>query len=474
MTDYDSATVQNGDTFDADNANIKGTLNVLSGGQAQLIPSGLSGDDGSTVTAALVQIQKGGLFVGQRVVLSPVANNGLIVATVEDEQSEPLEITGNVSGDGSMEIGNAFPESFLYSEGAHLQLDEASNNSVLFDDKHGTLILRQPEIFSGTITPFGVDDPIVLPTVNFSSVTGVSYAGTPSGGTLTVDQNGTSFGLKFAGSFYAVNFGVTNNIGDPKGSTVISLNNVQQVADTTGNAEAIARIYLAAFGRPPDLDGLQSYTAQVDGGTLSLAQVAATAPSSYEFQARYGSLSNADFVTQLYKNADGRTPDPGGLAAYTNTLDAGTSRGAVLLDIAESGEARLHAVAAGDAGDANDTTVYRLYEAVDGRAPDSAGQIAYSGALASGQSVQQIAGDMLDSQEFEGKYGTPDNTTFVTNLYHNLLGRAPDTPGLNSYVNDLAGGESRSSLVASFSSSSEARSVTAYPTHDGFVSVTTL
>ena len=397
-----------------------------------------------------------------------------------------LQLSGDVSGTGLLEVGTATPfliisaGQYIYYASA-IDLGGASANSVTFDDQHGSLVLEEPTQFSGTITPTGDGDEIDLAGVQLKSVTGTSYSGDASGGTLTIDENGTTLNLKFAGAFTESSFtlstgpkplfdGVT--LTAPSLAVIVKSGqpvdpNIQQLPDPTGNAESIARIYLAAFNRAPDLAGLQSYTSQVDAGTLSLKQVAETAPTSSEFLADYGALSNADFVTQLYKNADGRTPDPGGLAAYTNTLDAGTSRGTVLLDIAESGESRLHSV--GVAGDANDAAVYRLYEAIDGRAPDPAGQIAYSGALASGQSLDQIAGSMLGDTEFAGKYGTPDNTTFVTNLYHNLLGRAPDTPGLNSYVNDLAGGESRSSVVASFSSSNEARSVTSAATHDGFV-----
>ncbi len=241
------------------------------------------------------------------------------------------------------------------------------------------------------------------------------------------------------------------------------------VFDATGNAEAVARLYLAAYNRAPDPAGLLSYTRQADAGTISLAQIAAAAPTSPQFLSTYGALSNVQFVTQLYENADGRAPDPGGLAAYTGALADGQMRGQVLLAIAESPEARLHGVAV--AGDANDATVTRLYEAINARAPDPGGQITYASALDNGQSVQQIAAAMLAGPEYAAEFGSPGNAAFVTELYANLLGRAPDPGGLASYTADLAGGQSRAQLVAGFVGSDEARLVTAPLTHQGYVSV---
>lgn len=250
------------------------------------------------------------------------------------------------------------------------------------------------------------------------------------------------------------------------------------VFDASGNAEAIARIYLAAYGQAPDLAGLLAYTQQADAGTVSLAQIAAAAPISAQFLAA-GTLTDAQFVTKLYQDADGRAPDAGGLAAYTQALAAGQTRGQVLLAIAESPEARVHSQSV--AGNANDATITRLYEAIDARAPDPGGLAAYGAALDAGQSVAQIAAAMLASPEYASRFEMPggefqvgmppDNTVFVTELYQNLLGRAPDAGGLASYTAALAGGETRAQLVAGFVASDEARLATAPLTHLGYVSL---
>ncbi|MGI3776324.1 MAG: DUF4214 domain-containing protein, partial [Janthinobacterium lividum] len=240
------------------------------------------------------------------------------------------------------------------------------------------------------------------------------------------------------------------------------------VFDPSGNAEAIARVYLAAYGQAPDLAGLLTYTQEADAGTVSLAQIAAAAPVSAQFLAG-GALGDAQFVARLYQDADGRAPDAGGLAGYVQALASGQSRGQVLLAIAESPEARVHSQAV--AGDANDATVARLYEAIDGRAPDPGGLAAYGGALDGGQGVAQVAAAMLASPEYAARFGAPSDAAFVGALYRNLLGRAPDAGGLAGYTAALAGGEARARLVAGFVDSGEARLATAGVTHLGYVSL---
>ena len=246
--------------------------------------------------------------------------------------------------------------------------------------------------------------------------------------------------------------------------------------DASGTAEDIARIYLAAYSRAPDLAGLLSYTEAVQSGTMTLLQVADGAAASSRIGANIVTginlnllpLSNSLFLYYVYAGADGRDPDPGGLAAYTAALQNGQSRGQVLLSIAESPEAQVHSLAT--AGDANVATITQLYEAIDGRAPDVGGLIGYTSALDAGQSIAQIATAMLAGSEYASSFGSPTNSVFVTDLYHNLLARVPDAGGLASYTAALNAGESRAQLVAGFINSDEAKLITAPLTHLGYVS----
>lgn len=87
---------------------------------------------------------------------------------------------------------------------------------------------------------------------------------------------------------------------------------------------AIARLYFAAFGRSADSAGLilqlQAVRAQPQlpgtAGSLNVGVVSAGLASSAEFTARYGTLSDADFIRTVYQNALGRQPDAATLNSY--------------------------------------------------------------------------------------------------------------------------------------------------------------
>jgi V8-like Glu-specific endopeptidase len=99
---------------------------------------------------------------------------------------------------------------------------------------------------------------------------------------------------------------------------------------------------------------------------------------------------------------------------------------------------------------------YRLYQAAFDRAPDVPGLGFQMRALDDGLSLSLLAGNFLQSPEFAATYGSLDNTQFVTQLYQNVLHRAPDQGGLAYHVNDLtANGYSRADVLTHFSESPE-------------------
>lgn len=122
-----------------------------------------------------------------------------------------------------------------------------------------------------------------------------------------------------------------------------------------------------------------------------------------------------------------------------------------------------------------------FYQAVLGRQPDLPGleywQHAYSSAVASGMAgstaLQNIAQNFINSTEFLTRFpsasapsdqGGPNDTAFVTALYENVLGRAPDSGGLNYWVqaihdaevnNGLTGLQARTNILLAFTGSTE-------------------
>jgi hypothetical protein len=98
---------------------------------------------------------------------------------------------------------------------------------------------------------------------------------------------------------------------------------------------------------------------------------------------------------------------------------------------------------------------WRLYQAAFDRAPDLHGLGYQMNAMDNGLSLQHVATHFLESPEFQAKYGALSDTAFVTQLYENVLHRAPEQAGLEYHVAHLANGAPRSDILAGFSESPE-------------------
>ncbi len=237
--------------------------------------------------------------------------------------------------------------------------------------------------------------------------------------------------------------------------------------DRLSGAEAsIYRLYGATLGRAPDVGGFTAWTAQLQKG-VPLDSIAAGFVGSPEFQQRYGSLNNSQFVTLLYNNVLHRDPDAAGYAGWLAMLNGGMSRTGVVTGFSESAEytgstelvsrAFATSVLHGDfVGE-----IYRLYGATLGRTPAPIEMENWAPAATQGYSLADLTSFFTGSTEFQQRYGSLDNNGFVTLLYNNVLGRAPDSAGLSGWVGLLNGGASRETVTMGFSESAEYRSDTA-------------
>jgi V8-like Glu-specific endopeptidase len=237
--------------------------------------------------------------------------------------------------------------------------------------------------------------------------------------------------------------------------------------DPTGNAEEIARLYGVAFGRSADLSGLNYWTAAIDSCSLQLDNVSMAFVNSAEFQDRYGSLSNQNFVEQLYQNALGRTGDASGVAYWTGELNAGMSKGTVLVDFSDSFEYRQDSQAT--IGDKDMSEVYRLYQAAFDTTPDEGGWEYWTGVLDAGASPLQVAQSMAASAQFSLMFEGLSAAGKVNLLYENTFHQAGDAAGVNYWTGQLNAGVSMGQVLLGFSDSLENRIATAGATHDGWV-----
>ncbi len=105
-----------------------------------------------------------------------------------------------------------------------------------------------------------------------------------------------------------------------------------------GHSDAVARLYVAAFGRTPEINGFNFWVDAYATAQWSLPDMADFFIDSAEFEQRFGAVDNTDFVTQLYANVLDRAPDAGGLAHWVGELADGLERWELLLRFSESPE----------------------------------------------------------------------------------------------------------------------------------------
>jgi hypothetical protein len=137
--------------------------------------------------------------------------------------------------------------------------------------------------------------------------------------------------------------------------------NIRESDDHKDHVDPAVRLYSAYFLRTPDAAGLKYWIGQLRNGR-SLIWVSDFFSQSPEFQRRYGSLTNAQFIDLIYENILGRDGDRNGIAFWNDQLDRGLrSRGDVMVGFSESPEYKE--------ATANEVHVAVLYALLLGRAP---------------------------------------------------------------------------------------------------------
>jgi hypothetical protein len=151
------------------------------------------------------------------------------------------------------------------------------------------------------------------------------------------------------------------------------------------------------------------------------------------------------FVNQQYTDFVGRAPTASELSGLRNRLQAGTvAPSAAIAEVSVKPEwATLDPLT-------------RIYYAYFGRPPDSSGLKYWLGKRRSGTKVSAISNQFVNSNEFKNKYGSLSNRAFVQLVYQNVLGRAGDAAGVNSWTAKLdAKTKTRGDVMVQFSESGE-------------------
>lgn len=123
------------------------------------------------------------------------------------------------------------------------------------------------------------------------------------------------------------------NFGDIKGLTVDTLSSLLEAQGE------IARIYSAVLARTPDNDGMHYWIKDyLVNGNNNLKNIAEAFAESKEYQYRFGSETNEDFVEQLYLNVLGREPDAAGFEYWINEINETGDRGGMIVSFSNSEE----------------------------------------------------------------------------------------------------------------------------------------
>ncbi len=105
---------------------------------------------------------------------------------------------------------------------------------------------------------------------------------------------------------------------------------------------AVYRLYCAYFLRYPDQGGFGYWLSEFSSGARDLDDISEFFAVSTEFQTRYGSLTDAQFVDLIYTNILEREPEPTGYNFWLGELQSGNrTRGWLMLFFSQSDEFRI-------------------------------------------------------------------------------------------------------------------------------------
>ena len=153
--------------------------------------------------------------------------------------------------------------------------------------------------------------------------------------------------------------------------------------------------------------------------------------------------TDQSYVTQLYQDLLGRSPDPGGLNTFTTALDQNTmTRTQVVTAMLTSDEGRTH-------------EIEDLYQGLLDRQADPTGLSQSLSFLDSGGTLQQVRAVIVGSDEYFQSRSSSSNDNFLSNLYQNALGRAVDPVGQSLAGQALTAGMDRSKVAAVVFNSAE-------------------
>ncbi len=222
--------------------------------------------------------------------------------------------------------------------------------------------------------------------------------------------------------------------GDIRRGTEVSAGEVIGYNGDSGNAEWTAPHLHFEIYAP---DGANGVVAVNPTPYVDAARVGAGVE-----QERVGPFLNVTVAAdEIYRRLEGRSAGSG----EHDSVRAAVSRGGLKAALAEIAESNPSAA-----------MVDRLYLAFFLRFPDEDGWEHWIDVRADGHRLEDIAEWFAESDEFTNRYGSVDFSTFLDQLYQDVLGRPSDEQGKAYWLDLLADGEvTRGTIVVYFTESTE-------------------
>ncbi|HEV3005414.1 MAG TPA: DUF4214 domain-containing protein, partial [Pirellulales bacterium] len=211
-----------------------------------------------------------------------------------------------------------------------------------------------------------------------------------------------------------------------------------------GSTTSAGTIALSSDGTTFDVAGSHTYTQsgrftatvsiEDDGGTMATA-------TTIVINGHTAADDNSAFVQGAFNNLLNRAADSGSLSAFLSAIANGMSPSAATQAITRSDE-YLEGV------------IQQAYRDYLGRAAESAGLQFWLIQMRHGLTEAQMDSAFIASPEFFDHSGGT-NAAWVTELYFDLLGRAPDAGSLASWLNALSHGADHNTIALGFAASAE-------------------
>ena len=389
------------------------------------------------------------------------------VATVSSAGDSPMGIVSfidgsNTIGTGVLEFAGAHQETTTFST-ASLAPGTHSISAMYFTGTHDpssstpvNLVVRKQDlvptaatiglalaskqaqpagtqvVFESTISPTTPSTTATAPTGTVAFLDGTTTLATAS-----LDSNPAITTSLAVGTFGVSDLSIGVHLitasysGDADYAPIASI--AGQFLIGTDHQRFVAQIYRDLLGREVDAGGLAAWTNALDSGT-TYAQVATLITSSREY--------DGIVVDAFYFDLLGRHAETGGLDAWVDQMQKGLNAQVIRAGILGSDE-YFNRTGPGDLNGTPATFVTALYRTFLGRAPDAGGLNAWLGVLNNDPANRQtVAAGISNSDE--------NQTVIITGFYQSFLHRNPDAAGLKAWKSELADGISQPQIVTFF------------------------